>query len=173
MRFTNISLAIAVICFANTIYAAPTGNNDPAKTAQDTGAGAVQGGNTDAASTGATGGAGAAGGAGATGGQLPPLPLGPLDPSSVVGTLDPKQLADLGVDNKHLVDQITNTKATLEQLEALQDLAEDRKEDGLPVSGSGVPGASTAAKQPNTGKAAPATAPISTEQQEEGDNNTA
>lgn len=159
MRFTNISLAIAVICFANTIYAAPTGNNDPAKTAQDTGAGAVQGGNTDAASTGATG------GAGATGGQLPPLPL--------VGTLDPKQLADLGVDNKHLVDQITNTEATLDQLEALQDLAEDRKEDGLPVSGSGVPGASTAGKQPNTGKAAPATAPISTEQQEEGDNNTA
>ncbi|CDS08232.1 hypothetical protein LRAMOSA02180 [Lichtheimia ramosa] len=159
MRFTNISLAIAVICFANTIYAAPTGNNDPTKTAQDTGVGAVQGGNTDAASTGATG------GAGATGGQLPPLPL--------VGTLDPKQLADLGVDNKHLVDQITNTEATLDQLEALQDLAEDRKEDGLPVSGSGVPGASTAGKQPNTGKAAPATAPISTEQQEEGDNNTA
>lgn len=166
MRFTNISLAIAVICFANTIYAAPTGNNDPTKTAQDTGVGAVQGGNTDAASTGATG------GAGATGGQLPPLPL-PLDPSSVVGTVDPKQLADLGVDNKHPVDQIANIEATLDQLEALKDLAEDRKEDGLPVSGSGVPDASTAAQQSNTGKAAPATAPISSEQQEEGDNNTA
>ncbi|KAI7882171.1 hypothetical protein K492DRAFT_224561 [Lichtheimia hyalospora FSU 10163] len=154
MQFKNIPLAIAAICFVSTINAAPTGASDAAKAGQGTGD--LQQGNNDATTSPGT----------TTGAQSQPLGAGDL--SNTLGGLDPTKLADVGVDNKKLTDQIANVQAILDNLENLKDLAEDSKEDGVPPTTGGVPDTGAAvAKQPNTGK------PPATEQQEEGDNNTA
>lgn len=169
MRFTNISLAIAVMSFASSIRAAPTGNIDPAQAGQDAAAGAVQQGNGGAADAAQQGNNGAT-----SGGTLPPLPVVGGDATSALGGLgiDPNKLTGVNVDNKQLGQQITDAEATLRQLEALQDLAEDREEDGLPpTTGGGVPAASAAPKQPANGKTTTTTtAPLSTEEEDDKNN---